>query len=99
LGSSEFCIFGNQSFLQNSTIANTTNITGPTPAGFAAVIIPQIDLSIIPSDDFRGLVNNVTHVTAKMTAKELGLSGLFCILCFAVSISYFVSLYFVETYM
>lgn len=75
LGSSEFCIFGNQSFLQNSTIANTTNITGPTPAGFAAVIIPQIDLSIIPSDDFRGLVNNVTHVTAKMTAKELGLSG------------------------
>lgn len=75
LGSSEFCIFGNQSFLANATFANSTNITGPTPAGFTTVTIPLLHLSIIPSRDFGGLVNNVTHVTAEMPATELGLTG------------------------
>ena len=80
LGSSEFCIFGNQTFVPNATFVNSTNVTGPTPVGFTTVTIPILDLSIIPSDDFRGVVNNVTYVTAAMSAAELGLPvrGLLC---------------------
>ncbi|KAL9981626.1 hypothetical protein ACROYT_G010352 [Oculina patagonica] len=75
LGSSEFCIFGNQSFLANDTSTNSTNITGPTPVGFTTVNIPVLHLSVHPSDDFGAVVNNVTHVTAEMPATQLGLKG------------------------
>lgn len=75
LGSSEFCIFGNQSFFQNSTNMNSTNITGYTPEGFTTVTIPQLDLSIVPSDDFQEVVNNVSIITTTMTPKEVGLAG------------------------
>lgn len=76
LGSSEFCMFGNQTFLSNVTSVNTTNVTGPTPVGFTTVNVPLLHLSVFPSDDFTAVVNNVTHVTAEMPAAKLGLKGL-----------------------
>ena len=76
LGSSEFCMFGNQTFLSNVTGVNSTNITGPTHVGFTTVNIPVLHLSVFPSDDFAAVINNVTHVTAKMPATQLGLKGL-----------------------
>ena len=80
LGSSEFCIFGNQSFLyKNNTNENSTNLTSHNPTGFAMVVIPTLDLAITPSDGFRGVVNNVTHVKVEMSGKELGPSGLLII--------------------
>ena len=78
LGSSEFCIFGNESFwYKNKTNENSTNLTSQNPTGFAMVVIPKLDLSITPSDGFRGVVNNVTKVKVQLTGKELGLLGLF----------------------
>lgn len=74
LASSEFCIFGNQT-LRNATSVNSTNMTASTPAGFTTVTIPVLDLSITPSKGFGGVVNNVTHVTVEMPATELGLTG------------------------
>lgn len=77
LGSSEFCIFGNQSFFQNSAYANSSNGTSRiAPAGYATISIPQLDLAIVPSDSFLGLVNNVTHITSTVMAKKLRLPGL-----------------------
>lgn len=76
LGSSEFCIFENQTFLSNVTEVNSTNVTGPTPVGFTTVTIPVLHLSVFPSDDSTAVVNNVTHVTAEMPATQLGLKGL-----------------------
>lgn len=76
MGSSEFCILGNQSFLQNSTHANSTNVTYHlAPAGYATVNIPQLDLFITPSDGFSEMVANVTYITTTIVAKELGLTG------------------------
>lgn len=76
LGSSEFCFLGNQSFLQNSTHANSTNVTYHlAPAGYATVNIPQLDLFITPSDGFSEMVANVTYITTTIVAKELGLTG------------------------
>ena len=81
LGSSEFCIFGNQSFLyKNNTNENSTNLTSHNPTGFATVVIPTLELSITPSDGFRGVVNNVTHVKVQMSGKELGPPGLLIII-------------------
>jgi len=77
LGSSEFCIFGNQTVLSNVTGGvNSTNITGPTPVGFTTVTIPVLHLSVFPSDDSTAVVKNVTHVIAEMPAMQLGLKGL-----------------------
>ncbi|KAK2574406.1 hypothetical protein P5673_000568 [Acropora cervicornis] len=62
LGSSEFCILGNQSFLQNSTHANSTNVTYHlAPAGYTTVNIPQLDLFITPSDGFSEMVANTAR--------------------------------------
>ena len=76
MGSSQFCIFGNQSLSGNATDTNSTNITGPTPVGFTTVTIPVLHLSVTPSVDFVAVVNNVTHIRAEMSATEIGLTGL-----------------------
>ena len=72
LGSSEFCLFGNQSFNENST--NSTNITGPTPVGFSHVTIP-VTLRLQPSEHFDSVFENITHVTSEVSASDLGLHG------------------------
>lgn len=75
LSSTEFCIFGNQSFSGNTTGYNSTNITDATPTGFTTVTIPILHLALNPLVNFSSVVENVTHVTAQIPISELGLKG------------------------
>lgn len=75
LSSSEFCMFGDQSFSGNITGDNSTNITGAIPDGFTTVSVPVLHLAVNPSVNFSAVVKNVTHLTAQIPTSELGLKG------------------------
>lgn len=75
LSSSEFCMFGDQSFSGNITGDNSTNVTGAIPDGFTTVSVPVLHLAVNPSVNFSAVVKNVTHVTAQIPTSELGLKG------------------------